>query len=83
MWNCFLHSAMCVLSTRHAPIDERAIAAHDALIVICDQRYVCFERFAHYLSVQLIERSYTKQLRSRSPVSLLSTHVGPQAMPLS
>jgi leucyl aminopeptidase len=68
------------ISTRVATLDERAINSHDAVIVICDHeagpttlRQLPFGN--------VLERSY-KLARSRSPVSLLSTHVGTQAIPL-
>jgi leucyl aminopeptidase len=68
------------VSARHAPIDEKSVAAHDALIVVCDK-----DTSASTLRTlpfgPAIEHFYTKQLHSRSSVSLLSTHIGPNGTP--
>jgi len=68
------------ISTRETTFDERAIAAHDAAIVICDRDTAASTLRALPYGAAL-ERTY-KVARARSPVSVLSTHVGPDAIPL-
>ncbi|HVF16917.1 MAG TPA: M17 family metallopeptidase [Steroidobacteraceae bacterium] len=68
------------ISTRATPLDERAINSHDAVIVICDHE-TASTTLRQLPFGNVLERSH-KLARSRSPVSLLSTHVGAQAIPL-
>jgi len=67
------------ISTRLAALDERAINSHDAVIVICDRETASNALKALPFGATL-ERAH-KLASSRSPVSVLSTHVGPQATP--
>jgi leucyl aminopeptidase len=68
------------ISTRRIPLDERSVDAHDALIIICSKETasVSLRKLPYGPS---LDHHYTKQTRSGTPVSLLSTHVGPRAMP--
>jgi leucyl aminopeptidase len=68
------------ISTRFATLDERAINSHDAVIVICDHA-TASTTLRQLPFGNALERSH-KLARTRSPVSLLSTHVGAQATPL-
>jgi leucyl aminopeptidase len=68
------------IATRLAPIDEKSVAAHDALIVVCDK-----DTSAATVGTlpfgPALELFYKKQQPSRSSVSLLSTHIGPDGIP--
>lgn len=66
------------ISTRRGVIDEQAFNAHDAVIVICNKDVVPVA-LSRMPFGALLTRHHERQLRSRSTVSMLSTHVGPNA----
>jgi leucyl aminopeptidase len=68
------------IATRRATFDERAVTSHDATIVICDGNTASGALRALPFG-SILERAH-KLARSRSPVSVLSTHVGPEATPI-
>jgi len=68
------------ISTRHAALDENAIDAHDAVIVVCD-RELSSSALRQLPFGDVLERAH-RLARSRSTVSVLSTHVGPKSTPI-
>jgi leucyl aminopeptidase len=68
------------ITTRRQKLDEQSFNSHDAVIVLCDQATTSTALRALPFG-DILERTH-KLTRSRSPVSLLSTHVGPRATPL-
>lgn len=64
--------------TRRAPPDGRAFDAHDAVIVICckDAAPTALRALPHG---EVLAREYVKRTRVQPNVSVLSTHLGPNA----
>jgi leucyl aminopeptidase len=61
--------------TRRSTLDERSFSSHDAVIVVADKGAMPATLRRLPFGAQL-ERHHEREARSRSTVSLLSTHVG-------
>jgi leucyl aminopeptidase len=66
------------ISTRRGVLDEQSFNSNDAVIVICNKG-VAPAALRRMPFGALLTRHHERQLRSRSTVSMLSTHVGPNA----
>ena len=69
------------ISTRRAALDENAIDAHDAVIIICD-REVASAALRQLPFGNVLERAH-RLARNRGTLSMLSTHVGERSKPLT